>query len=96
MHYRKFDRRGQIMPKGGMTLAIAQEGNQLTIAMAQCGRKDNFSRDMGRTIAAGRLASGKGPYVRVITLPDATGVKSFVHNQDFVQEKVQKLLAGGK
>jgi len=96
MHYRKFDRRGQIMPKGGLTLAINQDGNYLTIAMAQCGRKDNFDRKMGRTIAEGRLKARSNGHLYQLELPEATSVKSFIHAQDFVQEKVQKLLAGGK
>lgn len=96
MHYRKFDRRGQIMPKGGLTLAIEQDGNQLTVAMAQCGRKDNFNRQMGRTIAEGRLKARSNKHLFKLELPPETSLKSFVHAQGFVQEKVQKLLAGGK
>lgn len=93
MHYRKYDRYGQIVPQGGLTLAIKQDGNQVSVAMAECGRKDNFCREFGRRISTGRLNAGK---VRVITLPDATSLKSFIHAQDFVQEKVQKLLGGNK
>lgn len=93
MHFRKYDRYGQIMPKGGMTLAIDQDGNKLRVAMAECGRKDNFNRVMGRTIAAGRLNSTK---VVELALPPETVPKSFVINQPFVRDRVQKLLAGGK
>ena len=97
MHYRKFDRKGQIMARGGMTLAIQVDGSQVTVALAECGRKDNFNRKLGRQIASGRLSAGKeSSHVHVITLPEMTKVKSFVHAQDFVQERVKKLLSGGK
>lgn len=96
MHYRKFDRMGQIMPRGGMTLAITQDGNNITVAMAQCGRKDNFSRELGRTIAEGRLKARSNKYLFQLELPPETSLKSYVHAQPFVQERVQKLLAGGK
>lgn len=96
MHYRKFDRRGQIQPKGGLTVAIQQDGSQLTIALARCGRKDNFDRRMGRTIAEGRLRSRAEKHIHNLMLPDATSLKSFVHAHPIIQEQVQKLLAGGK
>jgi len=93
MHYRKFDRMGQIVPKGGMTVAIRQEGHELTVALSECGRKDLFNRKLGRTIAEGRLNSGSA--IKLV-LPQDTIAKSFVHNQNFIKEKVGKLLAGGK
>lgn len=100
MHYRKFDKMGQIQARGGLTLAVGMDGNRLTVAMAECGRKDVFSRKRGRMIAEGRLraalASGDTSKMVVLELPPETLVKSFVHNQAFVRERVQKLLAGGK
>jgi hypothetical protein len=96
MHYRKFDRRGQIMAKGGLTLAIQQDGQQLTIAMAECGRKDNFNRSLGRIIAEGRLKARSAKHLVQLELPAETMAKSFIHNQQFVRDRVKKLLAGGK
>lgn len=96
MHYRKFDRRGQIMSTGGLTLAIEQDGNKLSVAMAECGRKDNFNRQLGRTIAEGRLKARSAKHVVQLELPPETVAKSYVHNQQFVRERVAKLLAGGK
>ena len=96
MHYRKFDRQGQIMSKGGLTLAIKKEGDSLFIAQAQCGRKDNFNRKLGRTIAEGRLTRPGTCPIRILQLPPETSVKSFVHNQEFVRKQVKKLLAGGE
>lgn len=94
MHYRKFDRMGQISAKGGLTLAIEQEGSTLKVALAECGRKDLFNRKLGRTIAEGRLRAGT--VVAELTLPPETIVKSYVHNQEFVRKRVAKLLAGGR
>lgn len=100
MHYRKFDKMGQIEARGGMTLAVGMDGTKLTVAMAECGRKDVFSKKMGRMIAEGRLkaalASGDTSRLFVLELPPETIAKSFVHNQPFVRERVQKLLAGAK
>lgn len=96
MHYRKFDRMGQILPKGGLTLAISQEGSKLSIAMAECGRKDAFNRKLGRTIAEGRLLAQNNKNLVQLELPPETSMKSFVHNQAFVRDRVSKLLAGNK
>lgn len=92
MHYRKYDRMGQIEARGGLTLAIEKEGLKVKIAMAECGRKDNFRRSLGRTVALGRLEAGK---VIELEMPDEVGLKSFVHAQEVVRKKVAKLLAGG-
>ena len=100
MHYRKFDRMGQIEARGGMTLAADLNGSQLTVALAECGRKDVFNKKMGRTIAEGRLraalASGDTSKVVVLELPPETVAKSYIHNQSFVRDRVKKLLAGSK
>lgn len=105
MHYRKYTRNGQLSAKGGLTLAIRHVDNELIVAMAECGRNDLFNRKMGRTIAEGRLAhaldetvfdNNFGKNVFRLELPAETTPKSFIHNQSFVQERVKKLLAGGK
>jgi len=96
MHYRKYDRYGQIVCKGGLTLAIQQENDKLVVALAQCGKKDHFNRKIGRNIASGRLTAGSEKNRYYLTLPPETSMKSFIHNQEFVRERVQKLLGGKK
>jgi len=64
MHFRKYDRMGQIRAKGGLSLAIEQVGDQVTVAVAQCSRKDLFNRKLGRTIAEGRLNLAKANAAR--------------------------------
>jgi len=93
MHYRAYDRMGQIETKGGMTLAILREGQDVTVAVAECSRKDNFFRKQGRIKAEGRLKSANA--IKLV-LPEETKLKSYVHNQEFVRKKVHKLLAGGR
>ncbi len=106
MHYRKYDRNGQMTSKGGMTLAVQLDGNQLTIALAECGRKDAYNRKLGRTIAEGRLQSRSASHLFRVEMPAydlkttdgyaPSDVRSFVHNQQFVRERCAKLMAGGK
>lgn len=102
MHYRKYNRQGQIESRGGLTLAVNLDGRAIHVAMAECGRKDNFDRKRGRMIAEGRLNNDK--FV-VLALPDeidtsspalVNAVKSYLHNQPLVKDKVKKLLAGSK
>ncbi len=94
MHYRRYDRFGQYLPHGGLTLAIRLDGNQVKVAMAECGKKDLFSRKIGRIVAEGRLNSGRADKIIEFTLPEATALKSFVHNQAFVRAKVDPMLGG--
>jgi hypothetical protein len=100
MHYRKFDKLGQLEARGGLTLAVDMAGNQLTVALAECGKKDVFSKKMGRQIAEGRLraavASGDTSKLFILELPPETVAKSYIHNQSFVRERVQRLLAGAR
>ena len=108
MHFRKYDRMGQIRPKGGLSLAILVRGNEAHVAIAQCGRKDLFNRKLGRTIAEGRLNSAmeEGAEIHVVEMlpknvfrvkiPEAVNLKSFIAEQPFVKQRVAKLLAGGK
>ena len=109
IHYRKFGKSGELDAKGGLTVAIQQwkpaQGNvELTIALAECGRKDVFSRKLGRVISEGRLKvlSAHSPKedvgdqrVFVVTMPaDEPYIKDFVAKQPFIQERVRKLRAG--
>lgn len=53
-----------ILPNGGVTVAFdVQYGDDgsttVFAAIARASLRDNFSRRLGRTIAAGRLAKGK-------------------------------------
>jgi len=111
MHYRKHDRMGQIKPCGGLSLGIHhnKETNVVTVAMVECGKTENFNRKRGRQIAEARLdmflagvdtdpekRAKLKARVQVIDLPEATNLKSFIHEQKFVKEKTNRLLAGGR
>jgi hypothetical protein len=106
MHYRKHDRMGQIKPCGGLTLAIHNEkgSNTVTVALVECAKTENFNRKRGREIAEARLdmfmagteREKLSKRVHVVTLPEATNLKSFIHEQKFVKEKTNKLLAGSR
>ncbi len=106
MHYRKHDRMGQIKPCGGLTLGINYDKatGTVTVALVDCGKTENFNRKRGREIAEARLdlfLSGSqreklSKRVHVITLPEATNLKSFIHEQKFIKEKTNRLLAGGR
>jgi hypothetical protein len=92
MHYRKFDKNGQLMPKGGITFAIHLDAyNNGFVSIARCSNKDVFSRKLGRTIAEGRMNSSNKENLIEITVPEGLPVKSFVDGLDVVQEEVDKL-----
>lgn len=102
MHYRKYNKQGQIESRGGMTVAVNLEGRNITYAIAQCSTKDNFCREQGRIKAGGRL---KSQLATTLPLPDGfdekspmlvNAVKSYLHDQPEIKNKVKKLLAGGK
>jgi len=104
MHFHKFDRMGQILAKGGLSIAIQQEGAELTIALAECSRDENFNRKLGRTVAQGRLRKALESlpqriiYKNIIraTLPEETALKSFVIELPEIKRLRMKLVAGGK
>lgn len=104
MHFHKHDRMGQILAKGGLSIAIQQEGMELTIALAQCSREDNFNRKLGRSIAQGRLrrcieaAPQIIKYKNIVraTLPEAVALKSFVIELPEIKALRMKLVAGAK
>lgn len=49
--------KGKILPRGGRTTAyiMDEDGKVLEEAHADCSEKDNYSKKIGRVIAAGRL-----------------------------------------
>lgn len=105
MHFHKHDRMGQVLAKGGLSIAIQQEGMELTIALAQCSREDNFNRKLGRTVAQGRLskAIAAGPLdiktrknILRTTLPEAVSLKSFVIELPEIKALRMTLVAGAK
>lgn len=50
---------GLIANSGGFTVAYMEDGpNGIHAAFAQCSRRDNFNKRLGRTVAAGRLEQG--------------------------------------
>jgi hypothetical protein len=104
MHFHRYDRMGQILAKGGLSLAIQQDGSEVTIALAQCSREDNFNRKLGRAVAQGRLRKAIESAPKTIvhknivraTIPEAVALKSFVIELPEVKALRAKLLAGGK
>ena len=59
IHLREVDiyRNGAIDNRGGATVAYTEQGTAFEFAVARCSWQDNFNRALGRTKAAGRLAS---------------------------------------
>jgi hypothetical protein len=63
-----------LLSNGGATIAylvsdeVRDDGTRgVYYAIAKCNEKDNFCKDLGRKIAAGRAEAGKGNYM---TIPD--------------------------
>ena len=56
-HKRTRDAAGNKLNRGGMTVAFNDYGGYIEYAIAQCHEKDNFSSELGRIKAAGRLNS---------------------------------------
>jgi uncharacterized Rossmann fold enzyme len=48
---------GSISPRGGVTIAYHQDGDNWTYAIAKCNTADNFVKATGRNKSAGRLRS---------------------------------------
>jgi hypothetical protein len=44
--------------RGGFTVAYVLSGNVVTYAIAQCSKRDQFCKLVGRTVATDRLMSG--------------------------------------
>lgn len=59
-HRRVIDQEtGEISPRGGLTFAYEQVGNEIHYAIARCHTNDNFNKQQGRVKAAGRMMSDK-------------------------------------
>lgn len=60
-HIRRFDKNGQLLPRGGMTIIeIDTPDGKHYEGKAKCSTKDAYCKRMGRVIAIGRaLCSGK-------------------------------------
>ena len=59
IHYRVVDDRANVASRGGITVAYVVGDEGATSAIAMCGPNDNYSRQYGRSKAAGRLLSAK-------------------------------------
>jgi hypothetical protein len=59
LHFRFFDQFGNWEGKGGFTYAYRQEEGGVRHALAECSQKDNYSKQIGRHIAASRLDDPK-------------------------------------
>lgn len=96
MHYRRHDKMGQIEARGGLTLAIKKEGAALTVAFARCDSKDNFSRELGRTIAQGRLLSTRAKGLLSYTLPEGVNMRSYLDARPEIRDLRETLQAPAK
>lgn len=54
LHLRE-KKHGNILPKGGMTVAYDVQDNIVKLAMAKCSKRDQYSRKRGRDISTGRF-----------------------------------------
>jgi len=61
MHLRRFDKKGNLLAKGGKTIAylVDEQDRVLGMATAQCHENDVYSKQQGRAKAEGRLKSQK-------------------------------------
>lgn len=53
-HFREINR-GEIATKGGTTIAYDFSDTEIKYGVAECSRRDNYCRKIGRAIAGGRL-----------------------------------------
>lgn len=54
-HLGFFDEDGTCLPTGGLTVAYKLDEGNVRIGVAECSMLDRYNRDIGRTIATGRL-----------------------------------------
>ena len=64
-HLGFFDEDGTCLPTGGLTVAYKLDEGNVRIGVAECSMLDRYNRDIGRTIATGRLE--KKPIVLGLT-----------------------------
>ena len=69
-HRRIVNPDGDIDPRGGLTFAYEQKGNEIHYALARCHRNDNFNKQQGRVKAAGRLLSDKHRQTTTLSLTE--------------------------
>jgi hypothetical protein len=73
-HFRYFDARGEISPKGGATVAFEFiTPTKIKAAFSSCHEKDSFVRVIGRVKAAGRLNSEKQSFTMDLDSPMKIG-----------------------
>lgn len=56
------------------------EGCMYEYSVAVCGKKDNFSRKIGRNVAAGRLLSGKKTYMISVPIVEHNAVELILNH----------------
>ena len=59
-HFRLFDERNNILPRGGVTVYVRYVGDPnstVVVTTAVCGHKDPYNKSIGRKIASGRRYS---------------------------------------
>ena len=62
LHIRNHNKEGQLLPRGGITVAVKKEGNEFKSYIAHCSDKDVFCKRIGRSVAAGRLEKTQQTY----------------------------------
>jgi hypothetical protein len=92
LHFRRFDADGKLTARGGMTVAMHVENDNVTqYSAAFCHPKDNYCKHTGRVKAAGRLQSGRAmtfvPPVpcKVVDLVQAIGEEFGVRPYKFLR-----------
>jgi hypothetical protein len=56
-HFRRMNDGGEVHPFGGVTIAIAQDGDHVDVGIAVCHEGDRYVKAEGRVRAEGRLRS---------------------------------------
>lgn len=78
LHFRLFEKgdTNDVASREGATVAYIQEDGVFKYAVAMCGRNDNYSKRLGRTISKNRLEAG------LVQVSDVTDHSDFVRSMD--------------
>lgn len=96
IHLRRYDPEGNLLPKGGATIAYVLIHALLQYKIARCNYKDVFSRKIGRAIASGRML--KGDYDSLIVNKDITRsqIKQILTEEVAKQKNVLNITPSGR
>ncbi len=65
--------------KGGITFAYDITGNTINFTASKCNAKDHYNKKIGRAIAGGRLACGKGVESLIVD-PNRTATETILNH----------------